>query len=138
MNWETIVKVGAATATGLWCGLEPMIQLLVALMALDIITGIIAAFNCKELDSGIASKGMVKKALVLCLVGVGLLLETYSATAIPGFTGPNIPISEAIAGFFAASEGLSIIENSAKAGVPIPSFLRDALARLSPEKQPTP
>ncbi len=100
-----------------------MVQLLVILMAVDIITGIAAAFANKTICSEVSFKGIAKKSIALLLVGIANYME-YLVQA---------PLGEAVAGFYAANEGVSIIENATEAGLPVPKILRDALAKLNPE-----
>lgn len=112
----------AGVAVGLWVGLSPIIQILLALMVLDLVTGVTAAFIAKEVDSRVSWAGLAKKSLVLMLVGTGSLLQPYAQ---------GVPLGEIVAGFYAANEALSILENVSRAGVPVPQVLVDALTRLN-------
>lgn len=115
----------AAAAGGVlsfWTGLHPVMQLLVALMVADVVSGILAGGKTGELDSDIAWVGMRKKALVLILVGVGAVIEPHVG---------GVPLGAVVAGFYAAQEALSIVENASKLGVPVPQVLRDAMGRIS-------
>ena len=124
---------GAATvAAGLWGGLLAMVQLLLILMLLDIASGILGAAQRGELSSGRSFAGMTKKAMTLLIVTACGAIETYAAPSIG-----SIPLQAAVAGFYCAGEVLSIIENGMEAGLPIPQVIRDALAKLSPEKPVT-
>ena len=133
INLGNVLKVIAAGAAALWGGLEPMVQLLILLMAVDIVTGFLAGWYDKKLDSVIAFRGVLKKGLILCLVVVASLVQYYAAAQV-GLEPGQIPLSAALAGFFSASEALSSLENAARAGVPIPDFLRAALAKLNPTR----
>lgn len=55
--------------------------------------------------------------------------------AVCGYLSPlvGVPLGEAVAGFYAAHELLSVLQNADRAGLPVPQVLRDALAKLSPE-----
>ena len=121
-----LIRGAGAVAAALWNALAPLVQLLIILMALDIITGIIAAFYRKAVSSEVAWRGIGKKMLVLVLV--------YGAYAIERYAALPVPLGVLIAGFYAAHEGLSILENAAAAGLPIPDALREALAKLNPAK----
>lgn len=116
-----------AGAAALWFGLAPICQLLLISMALDVVTGVLSAYVGKTISSAASFRGMAKKAIILLLVwgawAVGQQLEQ--------------PVGAAVAGFYVLNEWISIIENSAEAGLPVPQFLRDALAKLSSE-QPQP
>lgn len=105
---------------GWWAQLETAVQVLVVLMALDILTGMVAAFVGRRAASTVALRGIAKKVLVLLLVAAARAVEP-----VIGFDA-----SSYVAMFFVAYEALSILENGAKAGVPIPERLRSALVAL--------
>lgn len=101
-----------------------LICLIIAII-LDYISGIIKAYNTKELSSSIGIKGILKKVGILCIVALAVLIDR-----ITGSTGA---IRTLVIYYFVANEGLSIIENLAIAGVPIPQSLRKALKALKKE-----
>ena len=112
-------------------GLPPIIYVLLAVMSIDYVTGIMCGFMGKSsktptggLSSSEAFKGLLKKMLIILVVLLAALLDR--AVAI----GAGIEF-EAVAGatclWFIASEGMSILENAAKMGVPIPKILLNAL-----------
>ena len=123
------IKTIAATVAGIWGGLGALVQLLLILMLIDCATGMLSAAQRRVLSSEISFKGMTKKASALLLVGTAAAIETYAGELVGG-----LPLQEAVAGFYCANEGLSILENAVEAGLPVPQTLRDALAKLSPEK----
>lgn len=112
-------------------GLPPIIYVLLAVMTIDYVTGIMCGFMGKSektetggLSSSEAFKGLLKKMLIILVVLLAALLDR--AVAI----GAGVEF-EAVAGatclWFIASEGMSILENAAKIGVPIPKVLLNAL-----------
>lgn len=108
-------------------GWDDAVEALLVLMLIDYITGLLAAYinpNLK-LDSSKGFRGICKKIMILMLVVVGHELE--KAVGIPA-------VQSVVVWFFIGNEGLSIIENSAKAGVPVPEKLRKTLEQLSSEK----
>lgn len=128
MEWDTVwlyVKIAAGVAAAMWGGMPELVQVLIILMLLDIATGVLAAFVNREISSNVSARGIAKKSIVLILVAAGVLLEPVV----------NLAIGKAIAGFYAMHEGLSIIENAARAGLPVPQVMRDALRKLSPEAE---
>jgi toxin secretion/phage lysis holin len=129
MNVWTWVKgtvaIVVALVAGFWSGLPFVAQLLVYLMALDLLSGLMAGLVTKQLSSDVSFRGLGKKAIILLLLGLAQLIG--STVQIP-------QLGAAVAGFYCVHEGLSIVENAVRAGVPVPQFLRDALAKLSPEK----
>ncbi len=119
------IKSAAATLAAVWGGFSPLLQALIVLMAVDIATGFLAGFVTRQLNSDVSFRGMAKKTIVLLIVATATLVGNSSGVEV---------LDDAVIGFFLAHEGLSVIENAARAGVPVPKILRDALAKLSPEK----
>ena len=127
---EILAAIGGAIAS-FFCGLPPIMWVLIAVMSIDYITGILCGLMGKSektetgyLASHAAFMGLLKKALILLVVLLAALLDK----AVSMGTGVTF---EAVAGatclWFIASEGFSIIENVAAMGVPIPGILKQAL-----------
>lgn len=106
----------------LWGGFDVAMQCLLVAIFLDYISGIIKAFVRKELSSSIGFKGIVKKVGVLVIVALAVLIDRV--------TGESGAIRTLVIYYFVANEGLSIIENAGKAGLPIPHSIREALEAL--------
>ena len=115
----TLQGVGAFAAA-LWAGLPIMVQVLIGMMLLDITTGLLAAYVGNALDSRVSFRGTAKKVIVLLLVAAAAWLE-------PAI---GVPLASAVAGFYVVHELMSILENAALAGLPVPDELRAALARV--------
>lgn len=98
----------------------PFIGILLIMMMIDVITGVIAAFIGKNLNSSTSWNGMGRKVIMLMAVGMGTALEPYSG---------SLPLGRLIAVFYTFTEGISIMENMARSGVPVPAQLRDALEK---------
>ncbi len=126
---ELAIKTIVAVLAVFWGSLIPLVQLLLILMFIDIVSGFVIAIQERELSSDVAWKGMTKKAMALLLVVTAGVVEVYGTNLVGG-----LPLQAAVAGFYAAGEILSVIENAAAAGLPIPDVLRQVLAKLSPEK----
>ena len=127
---EYLAAMGGAIAS-FFCGLPPIMWVLLAVMTIDYITGIICGLmgrSPKTETGGLASreafKGLLKKAMILLVVFLAALLDNAVSM------GAGVTI-EAVAGstclWFIASEGFSILENVASMGVPIPKILMQAL-----------
>lgn len=102
-----------------------MVCLLVAIV-LDYLSGMIKAYETKTLSSQIGLKGILKK--------VGVLLVVMLSVLIDRVTGETGAIRTLVIYYFVANEGLSIVENLAQAGVPIPQSIKKALKALKKEK----
>lgn len=103
---------------GGWDGLAIV---LVAFIVLDYFTGILKAIYTKHLSSEIGIKGIIKKVLILVVVGVAVLLETN--LSIPA-------IREIVMMFFICNEGISLLENISQMGIPVPKKLKNVLLQL--------
>ena len=112
----------ASVATFLWGKPDLWFYGLIALTALDYVTGIAAALIKKELSSRTGLSGIIKKLLIFAIVAVAQIVDmTVHANGVVR----NLAI-----GFLLGNEGLSILENCGRCGVPIPKKLMDALEQL--------
>lgn len=120
--------VGAFVARALG-GWDAAMQVLVALMAVDYLTGVLVAAVWRKsdksetgaLDSKAGFRGILKKGMILLLVWLAVLLDGALGTGY---------IRMAVILFFIGNEGLSLLENLGLMGVPFPSFLQRALEAL--------
>jgi len=94
---------------------------LVSFIVLDWITGLLKAIYNKNLSSYTGFKGIIKKVVILIVVGVTVLLEKNMG--IPA-------IREIVMMFFIANEGISLLENVSQIGVPFPDKLKEILIQL--------
>lgn len=124
LSWLAAV---AAVVAGIWGNIDVIYQVLLVVIVLDVISGVILAFNNKTLSAEFAQIGIFKKGGEIVLVG----LAWYIQRLLPG---TNVPLAQTMAGFYIYVESLSVVENAAKLGVPIPDFLRKALQQLNPDK----
>ncbi|MGC5326417.1 phage holin family protein [Brevibacillus sp. SYSU BS000544] len=112
-----------ATAVTYFMGeMTPLLGVLMWLVAIDYSTGVFAAYIEKNLSSRVSFMGLARKILIFVLVAVAHKLDI--ALNSPGFLR-NLTIY-----FYIANEGLSLLENIARAGVPIPTPLKSALVQL--------
>lgn len=108
-------------------GADGLILALIAFMILDYITGVIVGVIEKKLSSSTGFEGLLKKGLILIIVSIGHILDTQI------FGGNASVCRSAVIGFYIANEGLSIIENAAKIGMPLPKKLQRTLKQLRDE-----
>lgn len=99
----------------------PVVGVLLVLMATDIAMGYGAAFVTKTVSSTACWSGMVRKVMTLLLVGACAAIEPYAS---------DLPLSKLAGIAFIVVEFTSIIENSSRAGVPIPPIITETLAKL--------
>ena len=96
---------------------------LIAFMALDYITGVIVAVIEKRLSSEVGFRGLAKKFLILVFVAVGHIADTYILGGTPA-------AMSAVMLFYMANEGISIIENAAALGLPVPKKLTNIMEQI--------
>lgn len=122
---EIICSILAGIGTGLvylWGGFDVAMQCLLIAIALDYVSGIIKAFVLKQLSSTVGFRGILKKVGILVVVALAVLIDRV--------TGESGAIRTLVIYYFVANEGLSILENSGKAGLPIPHSIKEALQAL--------
>lgn len=103
--------------------LNGLLYALIAFMCVDYLTGILVAFVRKQLSSKIGLKGLFKKITILFIIGIANLFDVY-------IIKDGAILRTTIAFYYMANEGLSILENSAVLGLPIPKKLKEALKQL--------
>jgi toxin secretion/phage lysis holin len=119
-----------ALIAGAWGGFHPLVQTLLILMALDFASGLLHAASKGTVSSDASWNGMRKKAMALVLIGAA---HTFNATYSLGFDA-----GAAVAGFFCATEFISITENAGKLGLPLPKFLVQAIDKLRKQLSESP
>lgn len=121
-NWISVIggTIGGLLVSFLG-GLDKLIIALLILMTLDYITGVLKAIYNKELSSEIGFKGIIKKMLIIIIVGVAVIVEN-------NFGVPAI--REIVIMFFAINEAISLLENASQMGLPIPDKLKEVLLQL--------
>ena len=118
----------AITAIGGWLGyflggLDGLMIALIVLMTLDYVSGVMCAIIDRKLSSAVGFKGVCKKVFILMLVGVAHIIDLH-------VVGTGSALRGAVICFYMSNEGLSLLENAAHIGLPIPDKLRDILAQL--------
>lgn len=96
---------------------------LIAFMALDYITGVVVAIIEKRLSSEVGFRGLAKKFLILVFVAVGHIADAYILGGTPA-------AMSAVMLFYIANEGISIIENAASLGLPVPNKLTSIMEQI--------
>lgn len=104
-------------------GCDGLLYALLAFVVIDYITGIMCAVVDKKLSSEVGFKGIFKKVLIFALVGVGHILDTR-------IIGAGSMLRTAVIFFYLSNEGVSLLENAAYLGLPIPQNLKSVLEQL--------
>lgn len=124
--WTTIQVVFAGIGGWLgWFlgGCDGLLIALLAFVVIDYITGVMCAVVDKKLSSAVGFKGIFKKILIFALVGVGHILDTM-------VIGTGSVLRTAVIFFYLSNEGLSLTENAAHLGLPVPEKLKEVLEQL--------
>ena len=124
--WNMVQLIFAAV--GGWLGYflggcDGLLIALVVFAVVDYITGVMCAVSDKELSSKVGFRGICRKVLIFVLVGAGHILDTQ-------IIGDGSVLRTAVIFFYLSNEGVSLLENAAHLGLPIPKKLRDVLAQL--------
>lgn len=108
-------------------GLSGLVVALIALMICDYITGVLVGIKERKLNSTVGFWGLVKKCLILLLIGVANMIDV-------NVIGSGSMTRTATTVFYLANDGLSIMENIGALGVPLPKKLKRVLEQLKEEE----
>lgn len=92
-------------------------------MVVDYLTGVLRAVAEKQLSSRVGARGIAKKVVIFLLVGIANLADV-------NLLGDGAALRTAVIFFYIANEGVSLLENAAAMGLPVPEKLKEALAQL--------
>ena len=111
---------GAGAALG---SFDSLLYALVAFIVTDYITGVLCAIVEKRLSSSVGFKGICQKVFIMALVGVANVLDVH-------MVGGGCVLRTAVIFFYCANEGISIMENAARIGLPVPEKLTEVMQQL--------
>ena len=104
-------------------GHDSFLYALIAFVVIDYITGVMLAIIKRKVSSAIGFKGIFKKIMVFLMVAIGHTIDAY-------LIKNGGAIRTAVIFFYISNEGISILENSANIGLPIPEKLKEILLQL--------
>ena len=118
----------AFAAIGGWLGyflggMDGLMIALIIFVALDYVTGLMCAISDKVLSSAVGFKGICRKVLIFLLVGVAHIVDMHVVGTVSALRG-------AVICFYLSNEGVSMLENASRLGLPIPEKLKEILAQL--------
>ena len=124
--WNTIQLIFAAV--GGWLGYflggcDGLLYALIAFVAIDYITGVMCAISDTTLSSEVGFKGICRKVLIFLLVGIGNIIDVQ-VLGSPGV------LRTAVIFFYLSNEGVSLLENAAHLGLPVPDAIKTVLEQL--------
>lgn len=109
-------------------GFDRLLYALVAFVVIDYITGFMVGILEKKLSSNIGFKGIFKKVLIFTFVGIGHIVDIY-------ILQNGSAVRTAVIFFYLSNEGLSIVENATKIGLPVPEKLKAVFVELGKEEE---
>ncbi len=118
----------AFTAVGGWLGYflggcDGLLYALIAFVVIDYITGVMCAINDHSLSSEVGFRGICKKVLIFLLVGIANVLDV-------NIIGTGSVLRTAVIFFYISNEGVSLLENAAHLGLPVPEKIKRVLEQL--------
>ena len=124
--WHIIV--GGLTAFCGWLGwalggFDGLLNALVIFMVVDYITGFMCAIIEKKLSSEVGFRGIFKKIMILVMVGIGHAIDSY-------VIGTGEAVRTMVLVFYLSNEGISLLENAARIGLPLPEKLKQILSQI--------
>ena len=124
--WNTIQLI--FTAVGGWIGYflggcDGLLYALIAFVVIDYITGVMCAINDKTLSSEVGFRGICRKVLIFLLVGIANILDVQ-------VIGTGSVLRTAVIFFYISNEGVSLLENAAHLGLPVPEKIKTVLEQL--------
>ncbi len=115
----TFTTIGAALGYYLG-GIDGLIYALIAFVIVDYITGVLAAITERRISSAIGFRGISRKIVIFALIGLAHMLDVH-VIGTPGV------LRTATIVFYLSNEGISLIENATRLGLPVPQQIRRAL-----------
>ena len=131
--WNMIQMVFAAVGgwLGYYLGIDIRIVLaLVAFAAADYLTGVMCAVSDRKLSSNVGFKGICRKVLIFLLVGIANILDVH-------VIGTGSVLRTAVIFFYISNEGVSLLENAAHLGLPVPEKIKAVLEQLHDRAEKT-
>ena len=124
--WNTIQLI--FTAIGGWLGYflggcDGLLYALIVFVVIDYITGVMCAINDKTLSSEVGFRGICRKVLIFLLVGIANILDVQ-------VIGTGSVLRTAVIFFYISNEGVSLLENAAHLGLPVPEKIKTVLEQL--------
>lgn len=109
-------------------GADGFLYTLIAFTIIDYISGVMCAVADQKLSSAVGFRGIFRKVLIFTLVGIGNMIDRY-------VLGTGGVLRTAVIFFYLSNEGISLLENSAHLGLPIPKKLKDVLEQLHKKEE---
>ena len=104
-------------------GCDGLLYALLAFVVIDYITGMMCAIADRKLSSEVGFKGICRKVLIFLLVGIANVLDV-------NVIGTGSVLRTAVIFFYISNGGVSLLENAAHLGLPVPDKMKAVLEQL--------
>ena len=121
---EFLIAGIVGLASGFFGGLDGYIKVLIAFTVIDYISGVCKAGAEGKISSAVGFKGIARKVIMFFFVGIAHIIDKHMLNY-------NQALKVAVCLFYIGNEGISIVENADKLGVPIPKFLRGKFLKFT-------
>ena len=125
-KFETVFNLCGSAAAAFFCaafgGWDVWLRALLTVIVIDYLTGVVGAVVQGNLDSRVGYKGICKKMMMLCVVAMAVQADNV--------IGTGAVLRGMAVGFYLANDSLSILENAARIGVPVPQGLVNKLEQM--------
>ncbi|MFI3202494.1 MAG: phage holin family protein [Eubacteriales bacterium] len=123
-NFTQLVLTGIGGFLGGFLGgTDGLLYALITFVIIDYVTGVMCGIEAKNLSSEIGFRGIFRKILIFLLVGIANILDVQ-------VIGTGAVLRTAVVFFYLSNEGISVLENAGRLGLPIPSKIKDILEQL--------
>lgn len=124
--WNSVQLI--FTAVGGWLGYflgdsDGLLYALIVFVVIDYLTGVMCAINDKTLSSEVGFRGICRKLLIFLLIGIANILDVH-------IIGTGSVLRTAAIFFYISNEGISLLENAAHLGLPVPEKIKKVLEQL--------
>lgn len=124
VNWVQMIMILLGGYLGWFMGgVDGFMYALISMVLLDYLTGVMCAILEKRLSSSIGYRGIFKKISIFIMVATAHIIDEQ-------IIGDGSVLRTAVIFFYCANEGISLLENASKMGLPIPEKIKDVLSKL--------
>ncbi len=121
ISLSSVIAAAGGFLASFFGGIDKLMVTLITMIVIDYVTGVIRAVYKKQVSSTVGFKGIMKKLLMLMMVGLSVTLQNI----LPA----GVPLREITILFFVANEGFSVLENASEL-IPLPEKIRTVLAQI--------
>lgn len=105
-------------------GYDGFIYALITFVVFDYISGVMVAILDKKLSSEVGFRGIFKKIMIFFIIAIANILDV-------NLIKNGSVIRTAAIFFYLSNEGISILENCVRIGLPVPQKLKEVLEQFS-------